>query len=228
MKNKDLINSLLAILIGACCFISCGNYEHELYVDQLENGPEISYDVPPDCNFIKISSTELTEVEEEMLLYVREEEKMARDVYLFIADRFKQPIFKNIANSEKDHMDKVLCLLSHYNIEDPAQGPGVFTNSEIQALYDELVALGSGPITDALTAGAIIEDYDIYDIHHWMTLTENENILNVFGNIVCGSGNHLIEFDSMLKSFGVQYVTEYISEEEYLAIIAAGHQNCGK
>lgn len=227
MKNRDVIISLLAIFIGACCFISCGNDEQELFIDRQESVAEISYTVPPDCNFIDISSTELTEVEEEMLLYVREEEKMARDVYNFIADRFKKPIFKNIAKSEQDHMDKVLCLLIHYNLEDPAQGPGVFTNSHIQDMYDELVTLGSGPITDALTAGAIIEDYDIYDINHWMTETTNENIRNVFGNIVCGSGNHLIEFDELLKSFGVEYDTEYISTEEYLAILTLGHQTCG-
>jgi hypothetical protein len=231
MKIKELIYSFLAIVIGACFFISCGNDKHELLVDPLKSdteiSTEISTEIPPDCNFIKISSIELSEVEKEMLLYVREEEKMARDVYLFIAERFKMPIFKNIAKSEQVHMDKVLCLLIHYNIEDPAQGPGVFTNPGIQELYDMLVALGSGPITDALTAGAIIEDYDIYDINHWMTETQNENILTVFGNIVCGSGNHLIEFDAKLNSFGIQYIPDYISKTEYDAIIASGHQTCG-
>lgn len=227
MKNRHLIYSFLAIFIGAFCFTSCVNDEKELLVDQLKSATKITEEAPPECNFVKISSLDLSEDEEAMLLYVREEEKMARDVYNFIGERFKMAIFKNIAESEQDHMDKVLCLLLHYNIDDPAQEPGVFTNKEIQEMYDELVALGSGPITDALTAGAIIEDYDIYDIHHWMTLTSNENILNVFGNIVCGSGNHLIEFDLKLKNFGVQYEVQYISYDEYLEILDTGHQFCG-
>ena len=230
MKNKNVIYSFLAILIGACCISSCADDEQELSLEPLKSVAETSLDIPPDCNFTTISSIELTDLEEEMLLFVWEEEKMARDVYLLFDEdeRFKKPIFRKIADSEQVHMDKVFCLLIHFNLDDQVQDEiGIFSNPEIQELYDDLVALGSGPITDALTAGAIVEDYDINDINHWMTQTLNESILTVFRNIVCGSGNHLNVFDLQLKSFGIDYEPLYISPDEYQAIIDAGHQNCG-
>jgi len=82
------------------------------------------------------------------------------------------------------------------------------------------------PAPNALTAGAIVEDFDIYDINHWLTQTLNESILTVFGNLVSGSGNHLNVFASHLERFGIEYDPEYISHAEYQTIIDAGHQNC--
>jgi len=231
MKNRYVIYSFLAILIGVFCFSSCTDYEQELPEEQLKSITEASLDIPPDCNFTTISSIELTDLEEEMLLFVWEEEKMARDVYLFLDEdeRCKKPIFRKIADSEQVHMDKVFCLLIHFSLDDQVQDEiGIFSNPEIQILYDDLIALGSGPITDALTAGAIIEDFHIHDINVWMEKTENESILTVFGNIVCGSGNHLIKFVHQLKSFGIEYEPLYLSDDEYQAIINAGHQNCGQ
>lgn len=228
MKNRNLIYPFLVIIIGTCWLISCGIEEQELPADQLKSAAEIPSELPPDCSFITISSIELTQVEKDMILFVREEEKMARDVYNVLADKFNKPIFKNIAKSEQVHMDKVWCLLYHFNLEDPILGPGLFANEEIQELYYDLIDLGSGPITDALTAGAIIEDFDIKDINERMLLTQNESILTVFENIVCGSGNHLVEFVQKLETFDIEYEPGYISLEDYLAILAAGHQSCGQ
>ena len=235
---KSVTFSIAALTIAATCLINGCSDNNEVMPDgNLKSSPAtasedladsdfITYDLP-DCNFIKGSATDLTADEVEGLKYVREEEKMARDVYLFLSQKFKKPIFKNIKNSEQVHMDKVLCLLIHFNVEDPASDEiGEFTNYHIQELYDYLIDLGSNNIIDALTAGAIIEDYDIKDINDWMEETDNETIEKVFTNIVCGSGNHIISFSDLLDGYDTEYTPIYISDDEYEAILLAGHQNC--
>jgi len=52
--------------------------------------------------------TQLSDEETEALLYMREEEKLARDVYLNAYERWKQPIFYNISLAEQNHMDAIV------------------------------------------------------------------------------------------------------------------------
>ena len=78
---------------------------------------------------------ELTDYEIEALLFMREEEKLARDVYLAMYEVWGTPIFSNIAGSEQAHMDAVAYLLEAYGLEDPVAGNpnGIFENDELQA-----------------------------------------------------------------------------------------------
>jgi hypothetical protein len=181
-----------------------------------------------DCNCVIDPSDTITQAEIDMLLYMREEEKLARDVYIAMSDLYAPPVFKNISKSEQHHMDQVLCLLQYYNIPDPASADtGVFNNSELQELYNTLVAQGSVSLVDALTAGATIEDKDIFDLEQDMTLTENPAILNIFGKLSCASGNHIRSFTAHLEFHEATYVPQYISQEEYDGIISLPHQFCG-
>ncbi len=68
----------------------------------------------------------LTAAEEEGLLFMREEEKLARDVYLVLFDKWGLRVFENIAESEQRHMDAVLYLLGKYGLDDPARDPAFF------------------------------------------------------------------------------------------------------
>ena len=54
------------------------------------------------------------------LLYMREEEKLARDLYLAFYDRYGLPAFSNIAAAEQRHMDAVRYVLEGYGLVDPA------------------------------------------------------------------------------------------------------------
>ena len=238
MKIKKVLALLFAAFTIAAIWliISCSKSNNLMTDENLLNGSatsenelysDITAEELPDCNFKIVSSTDLTDIEVEMLQYVREEEKMARDVYLVLSGKFKKAIFKKIALSEQEHMDKVLCLMIHFNVEDPASDEiGEFTNHHIQDMYDDLIDLATN-IINGLTAGAIIEDYDIKDLNDWMEVTENESIISVFSNIVCGSGNHIISFTELLNGFDTEYTPTYITEEEYQAILDAGSQFCG-
>ena len=108
----------------------------------------------------------LTQAEFDSLVYMREEEKLARDVYLALYDIWGLPLFQNIANSEQTHTDSVENLLISFNIPDPADDSpmGVFVNEDLQSLYDELTILGGQSLADALKVGAAIEEIDILDL----------------------------------------------------------------
>ena len=134
----------------------------------------------------------LTPAEEDCLTYMREEEKVARDVYLFLYEKWQSRVFKNIAASEQTHMDAVKTLLDRYGIADPAAGKevGEFTNPNLQALYDELIDAGSVSLVDALEVGVAIEETDIADLTAAIASTTHNDIKTVYGNLLLGSLNH--------------------------------------
>ena len=109
------------------------------------------------------ASDTLTADEIAGLQFMREEEKLAHDVYMTFYQQYGLAIFNNIANSEATHMAAIKTLLDRYGIADPAAGKpiGVFTNPELQALYNQLIAQGSQSLAAALKVGGAIEEIDI-------------------------------------------------------------------
>jgi hypothetical protein len=167
---------------------------------------------------------QLTSIEIEGLLHMREEEKLARDSYLTFYQIYGLNTFQMISNSEQHHMDAVKNLLDYYGLVDPASSQvGVFTNPDLQALYDQLNAWGRQSLQDALLAGAKIEEVDILDLEYYLSQTNKYNIQQVYSNLTNGSENHLRAFVSNLNSlFGVVYTPLYLSAERYLGIINGG------
>ncbi len=163
----------------------------------------------------------LSEEEKLGLIEMREEEKLARDVYLTLYDKWKIPVFQNIANAELSHTTSVKLLLDKYNISDPADNSpvGVFKTPKYQKLYNELVEKGSKSEIDALIVGATIEDLDIYDLQQWSAKTDSEDILYTYANLEKGSRNHMRSFIRTLKNYGGNYTPQYISQEEFDQII---------
>ena len=163
----------------------------------------------------------LSAVEEENLIFLREEEKLARDVYLYLFDVWGQWIFENIAASEQKHMDAVKNLLDKYNLADPASenAEGVFLNEDLQELYDDLIATGSESKLDALYVGATIEDMDIFDLQHFLEQTDRVDITRVFENLMKGSRNHLRAFVGQMELLGETYEAQYLTQDAIDAIV---------
>jgi hypothetical protein len=171
-----------------------------------------------------LSEEEITNLE-----FLREEEKLARDVYSFSFEKYGEIIFNNISQSEQQHMDQVLKLLNTYQISDPASTEiGVFNNAELQNLYDNLTAKSALSLADALIVGATIEDLDIKDIADYELITNKLDILSVLGGLKCGSRNHLRNYANQLEIINVNYVPQYISLEEYNEIINSSNEKCGR
>jgi hypothetical protein len=150
-----------------------------------------------------VQAAGLSEAEKYWLTYMREEEKLARDVYLFLYDTWHSRIFKNISGSEQRHMDAIKTLLDRYGIPDPAaeKGRGEFTNPELQALYNELIQDGSVSLVDALEVGVFIEETDIEDLNAGIASTTHKDIKTVYSNLLQGSLNHLKAFNSNLARY---------------------------
>ncbi len=174
--------------------------------------------------------SELSEIEAEGLLLMREEEKLARDVYTELYSVWGLPLFQNIAGSEQAHMDAVKVLLDVYDLPDPAQEqPGSFTNPELQALYDELVTSGRESLAQALKVGAAIEEIDILDLQEQLAQTDNLDIQQVYNNLLRGSENHLRAFTKTLQTqTGETYQPQYMSAADYQAIVSQSMQGSGQ
>ena len=170
----------------------------------------------------------LTLKEQQDLLFLREEEKLARDVYLFSFDVYGDGIFNNIASSEQQHMDQVLTLLNTYGLKDPVSSErGVFKDPMLQDLYTDLTAGSEISLLNALTAGATIEDLDINDISIFESQTIKTDLLKLYDQLKCGSKNHLRSYTDRLDVLGGEHVPQYISFEEYNSIVSSDRERCG-
>ncbi|SDW93101.1 hypothetical protein SAMN05444411_102492 [Lutibacter oricola] len=185
-----------------------------------------------DVEIIETTGNELNSTlsEEEIgdLLFLREEEKLARDVYLYAYSVYNTTIFKNIAASEQTHMDAILVLLNTYNIEDPILAEqGKFSNEILQNLYISLIEKCNISLLDALIVGNTIEDLDINDIELNENRTEKEDLLLVYASLKCGSRNHLRNFNNQLINNVGTYTPQYINQETFNNIIISENEKCG-
>ena len=64
--------------------------------------------------------------EKSNLLFMYEEEKMARDTYLYLYQKWQLVEFENIQKSEQSHMNAVENLLIKYKIDYPKLAVGQF------------------------------------------------------------------------------------------------------
>lgn len=141
-----------------------------------------------------------------VLTFMREEEKLARDVYRFLYDQWGISAFDRIAQSEQRHFDSIGALLARYQIADPAAAtaPGVYANEAFTKMYAELTAKGSLSLKDALEVGVLIEKTDIDDLEKALPATAKFDIKQVFTNLMLGSFNHLEAFEFNLELLSVQ------------------------
>jgi hypothetical protein len=162
----------------------------------------------------------LTADERAGLLRMREEEKLAHDVYVVLDAKWNAQVFHNIAIAEQTHSDEVKLLLDRYGITDPAAGEaaGTFTNPDLQALYTTLVQQGSTSLDSAFTVGATIEDLDLADLQAHATTTPDINL--VYSNLERGSRNHLRAFSTQLERDGLAYTPTHITQAAYDTIVA--------
>lgn len=164
---------------------------------------------------------QLEEKEIQGILFVREEEKLARDVYSRLYEIWGTNVFNNIGSSEQTHMDAMKSLIERYDLTDPAQDSqiGEFTNKDLQQLFDDLIEEGSKSELDALKVGAAIEEIDISDIEEYIAQTDKNDLIVVYENLLKGSRNHLRSFVSVMKKQGFTYQARYLTDKQYNEII---------
>lgn len=156
------------------------------------------------------------------ILFMREEEKLARDVYLYLYEIYPLRPFANISKSEQVHMDAIIYLIDLYGLEDPVNDKpaGVFGNEELQELYNTLIERGSKSREEALRVGALIEEVDIIDLQiELKKIAGHDEITRVYTNLCRASGNHLRAFVRVLKMNGVEYTPVELDLKSFSEII---------
>ncbi len=175
----------------------------------------------------------LNQQEKDAIQYMREEEKLARDVYNFLYDKWNTNPFGNIRQSEQTHMDRMKTLISTYRLTDPVtmnnDKQGVFQNIFLQQQYNELITAGSRSLAEALKAGAKIEELDIADLEERIKQTARQDILSAYNDLKRASENHLRAFVRRLTAQGVSYTPVLLEQTAFDRIVTgSGNQRGGR
>ena len=143
------------------------------------------------------AATRPTTAQKLQLQYLIEEEKLARDVYLYLAENVTSSKFANIAKSEQTHMDQIAVLLKKYHYFNPTltRAEGVFRDKSLQALYNQLIEQGSADVAAAFQVGRDIENLDIKDLQVMLKETMPADMKLALDNLLKGSYNHLAAFN---------------------------------
>jgi len=164
------------------------------------------------------------------ILLLREEEKLARDVYTTFSWWHDLSVFANIARTEQQHMNVVALLLDRYGLEDPAEGKGIveFTDDWVQGVFDSLVGEEPNSLVDALWSGAFIEDVDIYHHEHILEGSDYDDISLIVQNMVAGSRNRMRSFFGALEVRDETYLpTDWITQDKLDEILASPMETGG-
>ena len=235
MKKMMVIGiSVVLMVVGVACSPTSAAVSEQMIEEPMVQEPVASenelttVEAMPASNetaVIEVApaySGDLTDAEVEGLLFMREEEKLAGDVYRYFYNLYGSSVFQNIAGAEDTHTESVLSLLSQYGIADPAIAEaGVFSNPDLQALYDQLIAQGSQSLQDALLVGAAIEEIDILDLEERIAQTDEADIQLVYQNLMQGSESHLRAFVRVMENqSGSAYTPQYLTQDRYDQIMA--------
>lgn len=138
----------------------------------------------------------LTAAERDAVLYLRDEERLARDLYAELLSTSGDQRFARIGASEQQHFDAMGTLIERYGLDDPAEGraPGEFSSPELQALYDRLLKAGVASPEAAIAQGVIVEETDIADIDRHLRNIDEPEIEQVLVRLRAGSERHLAAF----------------------------------
>jgi hypothetical protein len=171
---------------------------------------------------------ELTDAEREDLLLLREEEKIARDVYVRLHERWGLRPFANISGSEQAHIDMMLALLEHYGLPDSAHDlqAGKFHDAALQKLHDDLVEKGLKSQENAVQVGLLIEELDIADLQKASARTEKPEIRGVYAELERGSRNHMRAFYRWKQHLGIDYRAAHLPQDELERIALSAHETC--
>ncbi|MDX8339364.1 DUF2202 domain-containing protein [Draconibacterium sp. IB214405] len=214
MKTKRMLFKM-AILVMVFTLSACSEKQND---EDLANSDNTEAKSLNGSTAVQVLS--LTETDSLGLIFMREEEKLARDAYLVLFSKYNHQVFDNISQSEQVHTDAILRLLNYYNLDDPfIDVIGEFNDPSLAELFNDLMILGDINLDSALVVGALIEETDIEDIANLASKTEVQNIIQVYGNLISGSENHLRAFVKDLSNRGIDYQPRILPADQFNDII---------
>jgi hypothetical protein len=146
----------------------------------------------------------LTDEQLDTLVFIYQEEKVARDTYITLGDIYSnQTVFASIQESEQEHIDKAEGLCDTYGADTSGineKKVGEFVVPVLQELYDTLIAQGSQSELSALMVGEYVEITDIDDLEH-AEIGMPSDVVNTYENLKEGSYSHLAAFRDAIDAY---------------------------
>ncbi|MEI6694756.1 MAG: DUF2202 domain-containing protein [Bacteroidota bacterium] len=170
----------------------------------------------------------LTVSEEHSLLFMLEEEKLARDTYTYLNTKWTNTPFANILGSEQTHMDAIKSLLDANGTAYTILPAGQFSEAALQNYYNQFIVDGAISLSKALAIGATIEDLDIVDLQKYTNETTNQSVIDVYGKLECGSRNHLRSFYKSITALSETYSPQFLTVEAYNSIVNSASEKCNQ
>lgn len=155
-----------------------------------------------DCEYLEDNGNllqPLSEDEISSLLFMIEEEKMARDIYDELFEQTDVIQFDRISDSEQKHYNKLLTTATKFDVDvtNLSTEVGVFSNLEIQSMYDTLIAQGSNSEEEAIAVGIIVEETDIADLYETIDTLDNVLLEQAYSQLLNASIHHLDAFENI-------------------------------
>lgn len=185
MKKRTLVTSLVAgaALLGGGVFATA----------QATAGPSPT-NVPVSVGSLAVDADTAA-----ALRFARDEERVARDLYATLADRYDGALpFAMITRSEQRHFDAVGVLLDRYGVPDPAKGAkdGSYADPTLQKLHDQWLEKGRGSLSAAYDVGVALEQRDIADLENALATVDQTDVRQVFTALLNASRHHLAAFEA--------------------------------
>ena len=143
----------------------------------------------------------LSEDQKEMLFFIYQEEKVARDVYIALAKIYKnEHAFTLMQVSEQRRVDSARDLCSAYGVETSNIDEGTvgeFESTVLQLFYDACTEKGARSLFDAFKIAELIEITDIDDLEQ-ASIGMPDDVVSVYEDLRRGSLRRLDSFQSAL------------------------------
>ncbi len=234
---KTLNQSLLTGLVGLAIIAGSSSA-------MAKGGKAFTKNNQVSNNVVSLDTNKVVDLdtnEQAHLVFMREEEKLARDVYLKLGEMYPNSrIFGKIDDSEQKHTTAVKDMIEKYGMEDPNTNDnvGAFTGKDYGEYFTEkynlLVERASISELEALYVGAFIEELDMQDINQCPKViveadngindvsecgkiyTDNKDVENLYSFLLDGSDSHLAAYvKNIEKQTGKgTYQAQVLSQEE--------------
>lgn len=167
----------------------------------------------------------LTEDEKTAIIHMREEEKLARDVYQTLGKTTDSKVFQNIPKSEGRHMDVFDQLIDRYGLKDPVKDEsvvGTFTDPLFTDLFAKLTEKGKLSDADAFEVGAMVEDINMANLMKYGMATEKADLKLAYDTLLVQSKNHMSAFVRQLDRLGKTFEPTHINAQQLSEAVDAG------
>jgi len=151
---------------------------------------------------IKPNTTDiLTHDQNEMLFFIYQKEKVARDVYRTLSEIYEnETTFALMQYAEQRHLDCARELCENYGVETSKINEdrlGEFESPVLQTLYDECTKKGKQSLLDALEVGEFLESTDIEDLEQ-ASIGMPSDVADVYSKLQTRNITHLGAFQSAI------------------------------